>query len=59
MIGLTDSRHYLPLTRETYRFLPSRLRPEDIDRIHGVNERIGVRNYAEIIHFYATLMSIN
>jgi carboxypeptidase PM20D1 len=57
MIGLTDSRHYLPLAAQTYRFLPSRLRPEDIDRIHGVNERIGVRNYAEIIRFYATLMS--
>jgi carboxypeptidase PM20D1 len=59
MVGLTDSRHYLPLTRNTYRFVPARLQPADLDRIHGTNERIGVQNYAEIIRFYATLMSIS
>jgi carboxypeptidase PM20D1 len=59
MVGLTDSRHYLPLTRNTYRFVPARMKPDDLDRIHGTNERIGVQNYAEIIRFYATLMSIS
>jgi carboxypeptidase PM20D1 len=57
MIGQTDSRHYLPLAQQTYRFLPSRLKPEDVKRIHGSNERIGVANYAEIIRFYASLLS--
>jgi len=33
-----------------------RLYPEDIKRIHGINERISIENYAEIIRFYIQLL---
>ena len=52
VIGRTDSRRYTQIADNSYRFLPMRLGPKDIKRIHGTNERVGVSNYAEIIHFY-------
>ncbi|MFC2157425.1 M20 family peptidase [Acidobacteriota bacterium] len=55
-IAATDSRHYLGMTGNVYRFIPIRLRPDDISRIHGTNERISVVNYLEIIKFYVQLI---
>jgi len=57
MIGLTDSRHYLDLSAQTYRFLPLWMKPEDLARIHGTNERIPVEDYVRVIRFYGALMS--
>ena len=54
--GATDSRHYIPLTPNVYRFHPMRVKAEDLARVHGTNERIGVKNYAEVVRFYAQLM---
>ena len=56
LVAGTDSKHYLPLTEATYRFLPIRLTGEDLQRIHGTNERIAIDNYAEVISFYAQLI---
>jgi carboxypeptidase PM20D1 len=56
VVTATDSRYYARLTPRVYRFQPQRLAPEDIARIHGTNERIGVQNYAEMIHFYYQLL---
>lgn len=47
----TDSRHYASIASEIYRFLPLRVTGDDLERIHGMNERIGVKNYAEMIGF--------
>jgi carboxypeptidase PM20D1 len=52
----TDSRHYAPLASNIYRFLPLRVTSEDLRRIHGVDERIGVKTYAELIGFLARLV---
>ncbi len=52
----TDSKHYAPLTDATYRFLPLRLKSEDLARIHGTNERVAMDNYAEVIKFYFHLI---
>jgi carboxypeptidase PM20D1 len=52
----TDSCWYHGLTDKVYRFIPMRLKPEDILRIHGVNERISVANVAEIVRFYVQLI---
>ena len=56
LIGRTDSRHYAPIADNGYRFLPMRLKREDLVRIHGANERISVENYAEIIRFYVQFL---
>ncbi len=56
VIGRTDSRNYVNVTENSYRFLPMRLWREDLMRIHGTDERIAVDNYLEIIRFYTQLL---
>jgi carboxypeptidase PM20D1 len=52
----TDSRHYAPIATDIYRFLPLRVTGKDLERIHGVDERIGVDTYADLIGFLARLI---
>jgi carboxypeptidase PM20D1 len=52
----TDSRYYAPIASDLYRFLPLRVTGGDLKRIHGVNERIGVETYSELIVFLARLI---
>jgi carboxypeptidase PM20D1 len=54
--GATDSKHYLSLSPNVYRFLPVRIKGEDLARIHGTNERVGVESYGEAVRFYVQLM---
>jgi carboxypeptidase PM20D1 len=56
VIAQTDSRHYQSLARNTYRFLPIRLGPQDLSRLHGTNERIRMDNYLEVVRFFAQLI---
>lgn len=56
VLASTDSRHYLRLTRNVYRFSPLRLTAEALARIHGVDERIEVDDYLAMIRFYARLL---
>ena len=56
LAGATDSRHYLRLSRNVYRFTPMRMKGEDLARLHGTNERVGIQNYGEIVRFYAQLL---
>jgi carboxypeptidase PM20D1 len=56
LAGATDTKHYLRLSRNVYRFLPVRVKSEDLARIHGTNERVGIENYGEMVRFCAQLM---
>ncbi|NNL67948.1 MAG: M20/M25/M40 family metallo-hydrolase [Myxococcales bacterium] len=56
VLGGTDSRHYGRIADDAYRFAPLDLDIADSARIHGVNERIGVENYARCIDFYEALI---
>ncbi len=55
-MGATDSRWYTGLSPHIYRFTPLRLSKEDLARVHGRDERIGIDNYAELVRFYAQLL---
>ena len=55
-LGATDARYYAALTQDIYRFLPVRLTPEDLSRLHGTNERLSVVNYTEGVSFYMQLL---
>ncbi len=57
VVGATDARHYAALSTNVYRFLPQRLRSADVERIHGVNERIAVADYAYGVRFYHQLIT--
>jgi carboxypeptidase PM20D1 len=52
VLGATDSRHYAGLTRNVYRFMPLLLRGDDLERIHGADERVGTKDYEQAVQFY-------
>lgn len=54
--GRTDSIYYIDLAPCCYRFVPARVPIEEISAPHGVNERVAVDNYAEMINFYIRLL---
>lgn len=56
VVGATDSRYFESIADNTYRFLPVRMMPDDVDRMHGINERMSVKNYLEAIRFYYLLV---
>ena len=56
VIAATDSRHFAILTKDVYRFAPMILKGEDMARLHGINERIAVDNYLQMIKFYRQLI---
>ena len=53
VVGATDARHYTNLTPNVYRFAPLPLTPADLDRFHGVDERIAVPDYLRAVRWYA------
>lgn len=55
-IVATDGRHYGRIADDVYRFAPYRAGPETLERIHGVDERISVAGYLEMVRFYAELL---
>lgn len=56
VIGGTDTKHYQKLSGDIYRFLPVRMKNEDLKRYHGINERVSVDNLGRIVRFYAQLI---
>ncbi len=56
MVAATDSRNYLDVTDNIFRFSPVRATAEDLKRFHGTNERLSVANYADMIRFYRRLV---
>ncbi|XP_042908685.1 N-fatty-acyl-amino acid synthase/hydrolase PM20D1 isoform X1 [Parasteatoda tepidariorum] len=56
LIANTDSRWYLNLTRNVYRFSLIRMKPSELDRFHGHNERISVENYEKVVNFFLHLI---
>lgn len=56
VLGATDSKHYVNISKDVYRFLPVNLGPEDLQRVHGINERIATRDFTKCIEFYYSLV---
>jgi carboxypeptidase PM20D1 len=56
LIGGTDSIHFTDLAETILRFRPIHVTAKDMARLHGTDERIGVREYGEMIQFYERLL---
>ena len=56
LLANTDTRHYLQLSENIYRFSPTYMYPDDLKRFHGRNERLSVKNYEEAVNFFYHLM---
>lgn len=52
----TDSRHYLPVTENVFRFIPIRVNPSELAGFHATNERVRISSLAEAVTFYTQLM---
>ncbi len=56
VVAGTDSKHFVEVADNTYRFMPIQLNNEELKGIHGVNERISIENYKQAIRFYYRLI---
>lgn len=54
--GGTDAKHYTGLSDSIYRFAFNRFTPETLERMHGVNEQIKVKDYIDVVRFFRELM---
>jgi carboxypeptidase PM20D1 len=56
VIAGTDSRHYAEVAENVYRFQPMLVAQEDLEGIHGNNERMTLDNLDRTIRFYIGIM---
>jgi carboxypeptidase PM20D1 len=56
VLGGTDSRAYSDVADNVYRFQAILLSDDELETIHGVNERLTLANLERLIRFYAGLM---
>ncbi len=56
VVGTTDSRHFQAVSENIYRFLPVQMDKSDLKRFHGVDERIGIKDYEQVLRFYRQLI---
>ncbi|MAJ86663.1 MAG: M20/M25/M40 family metallo-hydrolase [Cellvibrionales bacterium TMED148] len=56
LMGGTDGRHYESISDNVYRFNPIDINSQDLSRIHGINERVSIDNYLNMIRFYFQLI---
>lgn len=56
VVVVTDARYYAPMSRSVFRFLPVRLTQPDLARMHGIDERLAIGDYENVIRFYRTLV---
>src|SRR5437762_13616129 len=56
VVGATDSRHYAQLTPNVLRFVGAAIGKDDLRRVHGTDERVGVQAYAVAVRVYLQLL---
>jgi len=55
-VGATDARHLTPVADDVVRFSPLRATSQDLERIHGIDERVATAAHADAIRFYRRLI---
>lgn len=56
VLGGTDCPHYVGVASTIYRFMPFVFTGEDLNRVHGTDERLRLEDYVNGIHWYAQLL---
>jgi len=56
LVGSTDSVHYSDLCENIYRYIPARIAERDTQRFHGIDERIALQDYTDIVRFFHQLI---
>lgn len=57
VLGATDGRQMYSVSDRVYRFYPFMYEGDDLSRLHGLNERVGVDAVDKAIQFYIRLIS--
>jgi len=57
-LGGTDSKHFVGIADDVYRFAPLRYTADLAGGVHGTNERIPVVDYLDMVRFYRRLMEL-
>lgn len=52
----TDTKHFSKISDDSYRFNPMTFGPDDLSRIHGINERVSIADLERAVQFYAQIM---
>jgi len=55
-LAVTDSHHYTGICSRIFRFTPFLLNETELERVHGVNERISLTNLERMVQFYHLLL---
>lgn len=56
VMGGTDSKHYVAIADDSYRFAPIVFGPDTPGRIHGTDERVDIKGFVRSIQYYIQLM---
>lgn len=59
MVGGTDSKHFINLAENVYRFNGVKINPESFSGFHGTNEYLSVKEYQRAINFYYQVIKLN
>jgi carboxypeptidase PM20D1 len=57
VLGGTDSRYFVNVTHDIYRFAPFTLDASDFSRFHGLNERVSMDNFAHGVQGYHLMLA--
>jgi carboxypeptidase PM20D1 len=55
-IAATDARHYAAASDAAYRINPFKITGDDLERFHGIDERLSVENLGRGMDFFGALM---
>lgn len=58
MLAASDARHFDAVSEQSFRFMPVRFGPEDLARPHGTDERIAIKQLADMVRFYHRLLQL-
>lgn len=56
MVAGTDSKHFIRISNQVFRFSPFIANPETVGGLHGINEHITVKDFKNTIRFYHQLI---
>ena len=59
LVGGTDSKHFMDLANNVYRFNGVKITPESFSGFHGTNEYLSIKEYQRAINFYYQLLKLN
>lgn len=57
IVGATDSRYFIPVAKNVYRFCMIQVDMGDLKRFHGTNERLSIKNFNNMVKFYYAMMT--